>query len=867
MNKETRVGCLGLEQQPNPYALTNPGSLASCANVVSRRKGILMPLPALENAYINEDSQPITPADGHYPVKLLGGWNADVFFAVERPVGSDTADVLRYFGPASSSGQIPTIQYGTSSEQVNFLPGQTQASLSRDRIFITEKDAPIVYETNSAPGVRPAGLPPPTAFGFQPLDDDDDVKWLTPNSVVAYRAVFRYKTDDFQVVSAPSGAFCFFNYSGVDVGVLMVVRWDETVDPILPGMEVVVYRTETIDFTATSPVIGAQSLSDDFREVAVATLSAANISSGFVGITDKTLAENRRQPLYTNSDQQGLTQQNNMPPPSRDVVTYNDTTFYTSKASWPIVTLTIPGRYGELIGGTGVPSTLDIWYNMIGVRTPFSAPGATMGSNTISGVAQEDRDGLVVGQFTTTTTTFPAAVFPAGTRITNISSGPAPYTITFSNNATASGQWSVSDFVTIAATKDGVTLTESFPLSSDPLTLAVLLVQATTVHGIRVFPNGYFVTGNGTFATQTGGSLTIWSPLSGWWDSFTVEVSHGLNYSDAEILSSGNGFFESRTDNSKNRIYYSKTSLPEAVGPLQYLDVGNERVIKLWPTESALFALCTDGLWRITGVGTSWSVNQIDRSLSLLGPDLVGVLDNQIYALFEDGLSVLGENGATLISENAIGPALRSYIASIRGNLLDSWGSGIYGDNICNEIWLNINTNMVGFDFHFDTFIFNRDQTVFTRQTAQNIQCQLFVPFLHKYVTATKDAYLVPRDNAWEPARVQFNPIVGGDLGYLKQWVDLNWFCDGVVPNDTAFTFQTLFGGEDGATGNNVRTYTGLDVTRTMNSHFWIPRRVGSKNFLRLGFQTDTEPSSPGYFELYGFAVRARVASETIKRA
>jgi hypothetical protein len=110
---------------------------------------------------------------------------------------------------------------------------------------------------------------------------------------------------------------------------------------------------------------------------------------------------------------------------------------------------------------------------------------------------------------------------------------------------------------------------------------------------------------------------------------------------------------QSDNEEKANRLYFSKTDLPEAVPLLNYIDVGTEdepieRIIAL---RDNLFVLKTDGIYIVTGSSApNFGSRLLDSSVSLTAPDSAVVLNNKIYALTDDGVVSITEAGAEVLS-------------------------------------------------------------------------------------------------------------------------------------------------------------------------------------------------------------------------
>lgn len=112
---------------------------------------------------------------------------------------------------------------------------------------------------------------------------------------------------------------------------------------------------------------------------------------------------------------------------------------------------------------------------------------------------------------------------------------------------------------------------------------------------------------------------------------------------------------ESDNEEKPNRLYYSKTSQPEAVPLVNYLDIGaqDKEIKRILPLRDSLFVLKDDGVFIITGTtAPNFSSRLLDGTVKLTAPDSAVVLNNQIYALTSEGVSTITESGVSIISRS-----------------------------------------------------------------------------------------------------------------------------------------------------------------------------------------------------------------------
>lgn len=113
---------------------------------------------------------------------------------------------------------------------------------------------------------------------------------------------------------------------------------------------------------------------------------------------------------------------------------------------------------------------------------------------------------------------------------------------------------------------------------------------------------------------------------------------------------------EAVSDNqeTQNRIYFSKFREPEAVPSLNFFDVGasDEPIRRILALRDNLFVLKNDGIFIVSGSSApNFSVRRLDNA-RIIATDSAVVLNNQIYCLTEQGIVIITESGAGIISRN-----------------------------------------------------------------------------------------------------------------------------------------------------------------------------------------------------------------------
>jgi hypothetical protein len=157
------------------------------------------------------------------------------------------------------------------------------------------------------------------------------------------------------------------------------------------------------------------------------------------------------------------------------------------------------------------------------------------------------------------------------------------------------------------------------------------------------------------------GKITIYSNVPS--DvTFYLTASTGVNWSPA--LNTSGTQDGSKSDGALNGLAYSKTLEPESV-PLQNRDrVGadNTKIQRIVALKDSLFILKEDSLWRCFGNDpTTFQLQEIDPTTGFFWPDTVQKLGNKVFAVCDNGIAAIDENGVEIIS-NAIRLDIRELI-------------------------------------------------------------------------------------------------------------------------------------------------------------------------------------------------------------
>lgn len=137
---------------------------------------------------------------------------------------------------------------------------------------------------------------------------------------------------------------------------------------------------------------------------------------------------------------------------------------------------------------------------------------------------------------------------------------------------------------------------------------------------------------------------------------FTVLGSNvtigGMVFPEAPVGSSTDAM-TSTSDIRPNALYYSKNQQPEAVPLLNYLPVGptNAAILRIAPLRDSMIIISEVGIFRLTGEDPqSFTIVTLDDTVRVKAAESVQVLSNQVYALSNQGIIRISENGVEVIS-------------------------------------------------------------------------------------------------------------------------------------------------------------------------------------------------------------------------
>lgn len=168
----------------------------------------------------------------------------------------------------------------------------------------------------------------------------------------------------------------------------------------------------------------------------------------------------------------------------------------------------------------------------------------------------------------------------------------------------------------------------------------------------------------------------------------------------------------------KNRVCYSEPSEPDAVPPLQYVDIGDpdEEILAVRQAMDVTFVLKERSAWAVSGDWPNLRIQRIDATIQLVAPDTAAVIGAQVYALTTQGVVAINNGSVGIIglpveddlSFIAVTPAAklaawacgydseRTYLLAVPTATTDTRAQKIYAYNTLEKTWTRWSTPSAG---------------------------------------------------------------------------------------------------------------------------------------------------------------------------
>jgi hypothetical protein len=229
------------------------------------------------------------------------------------------------------------------------------------------------------------------------------------------------------------------------------------------------------------------------------------------------------------------------------------------------------------------------------------------------------------------------------------------------------------------------------------------VVTTTAAHGLVSNNQAVIAFSNST--PLINGINTI-TNLTG--TTFSIPVAVTIAGTSGVLIDSEDAVF-SDNETKINRVYYSKLNQPEAVPLVNYFDIGSQEnpVSRIFPLRDSLFVFKeNEGLYRISGETAPFNLALFDSTTSLIAPDSVSALNNQIFCWTDGGIQAVSEAGVDNMSRDIDNIILKIGSSAYPNFRQVTWGIGYDSDQAYIVYTNNLPTDTVatiGYRYNLET--------------------------------------------------------------------------------------------------------------------------------------------------------------------
>lgn len=727
---------LGLITSTNKHGHYPDGALSRAINVCMRRPGTIEPVPARVTWASNA-------ADSSTVDRM---WAGDANVLVYSVSGG-----LFWVNASGRTGVTPYSGWLLNASYARFMR-------ARGRYFIGTAGGPVVCDSESDSSARPAGIAAPPHIGVQSIPGVTGDQAIANNQNANYVAiVIRRQTDGYTVASAPSNVLNVVNASGSTIALTLGVRWT-TAHTYFAGDIIELYRTAS-QVSGTDP--GAR-----LRLCGSHTITSGEATAQFAEVTDNTANAALGADLYASPGQPTQSARPNRTPSlSRDMAMFKGYAFYATTYGHVRGVFKIRGSVGDL-GSAGAPAAQRIH----GIGTRSQQGDFTSGNANILNVT--NTAGLAIGQELDDRA---IPLIQPGATITNI----VGTTVTMSSPATgtlATATFDSFDRIEIGGTvyrfDDVRELNENITVANVPLLARSDAYMVQEVNGATATPGR--ADGNITLLFEVPYYQTNSAPV-------TFRATNGQNY--VPPLESLTGTVYTYPITARyNLLTFSKLDQPEHVPSENELPVGSGVIYRLITTKDALFAFCSDGLYRVTGDAGVFRVDLVDEKLQLASSSAVDTMQNRVWAYTNRGMVRIGPGGVeTEISDARVKDVLPgATLDPSTDAATGSYSTFLTCDPHNREVRLCIRVGTTSTIYLYNTL--TDSFTTIVDATTSDVRSEVFAPFESGILWtatgsgSTRPIYEYSSSVYRTDYDLRFQPFTGdGNAFSLKQWADFDF--------------------------------------------------------------------------------------------
>lgn len=604
---------LGLVSQQSPLSLS-PGALLRARDCSMRRENVI------------EDRR-------GYKVYATLGSNVKTLLTYDNRAIAHRGTTLSY---DNGSGTFADYS-GTYSEPTNKRIRSVEAF---SNLYITTSAGVKVLSDLSGTAGRLAGVPRALDISYALAGSSG---FLSDTYQCAYRATIQRTDANANVHTGyPSQRLWVTNSAG---GARNVTLTKYLPTECVAGDKVYFYRTEIASGVASDTA------GDEMGLIYIYELLSADISAGFITFTDIVVDALRGATLYTSPSQEGIAQANDRPPLAVDVAEFKDHILYanTTTKQRLFSTLLSVSQIGRATTAdttdtsdqlTNIADTTNIavGWKVEGTGIPAGTTvSAIVGTTvTLSAAATATDTGVAVKFFTNRTVTLAGTAYNFGS--SEILSGAGSPQVQVSTTGVAAAD---------------IDLT------------ARSLIKVINRNSSNTSVYAYYLTG----PDDTPGQMMFEERGLGA-AAFTIFCSHSSLSSqfsaNLPVSPDTTDQCTSTNDVRLNYVFVSKKQQGEHVPTLNYLPVGkaSKAILRIISLRDSVIVIKEDGVFRIFGeVFSQMTVTAIDKTVICAAADSVVELANQVIMLSNQGVVLISETGAQVISrdiEPDIVPLLQS---------------------------------------------------------------------------------------------------------------------------------------------------------------------------------------------------------------
>lgn len=466
--------------------------------------------------------------------------------------------------------------------------------------------------------------------------------FLEPESKCAYRVVWGYRDrNNNLILGAPSQQEIAENPSATDfTNVDIEIQVPDGVNNTEYFYQL--YRTANVTASGAVP-FDELDPGDEMNLVFEEGITEADILAGFVTVNDIVPESFRASGafLYTNPNSgEGILQANERPPVCKDLAVFRNTTFYANTKTVHRLTINLlsvldftNGVSDFIIGNSDAART----YTFDSTED-IPTQQALLSTNPSVGIAIDETAKSLV-------------------RVINGDDSSPVYAYYLSTPSSLPGQILLENRVLTdkpfyLATSDS-NITDNFNPNLQ-LTETITAITAGNPTTIESAGHG-LVSGNEVYIYGTDSTPNVIGAYE-----VTVLNANEFTINFETTVSGTTGLWYKTTTHSDNeeaanRLYFSKTSQPEAVPLLNFIDIGakDEPIERILALRDSLFVLKSDGVYIVTGTTSpNFASRLLDRSTKIVAPDSADVLNNQIFFLSSEGVVAATEAGIQVVSRS-----------------------------------------------------------------------------------------------------------------------------------------------------------------------------------------------------------------------